>query len=176
MQLTDEQQKAMATHVRYEIVEFRNSIQSLVILKEAGRRNSAWNRALESTLLHFRNLRAFFYGEGNHPKSDVFAAHYVSSWNAKSGEDDPVFKVTHRPINQMLSHLTVERIDALSEWPLEEVNAAIEKLILRFKESLSAAQAVWFQLDEPAVQITLGHEGNSTVSGQVAPIIDTTTL
>ena len=34
----------------------------------------------------------------------------------------------------------------------------------------------WFQLGEPAIQITFGHEGNSTVSGQVAAIIDATTM
>ena len=176
MQITDEQQRMLAVHVQYEIDEFRNSIRELTILKGVGRRDSAWNRALESTLLHFRNLRDFFYGDGNHHKSDVFAAHYIPSWNAKSGEDDPVFRVTHRRINQKLAHLTIERIDALSEWPLDEMNAAIERLLLRFKESLLPAQAAWFQLGEPAIQITLGHEGNSTVSGQVAAIIDTTTI
>lgn len=156
MQITDEQQKAMAVHVKYEIDEFRNSIQELARLKQVGRRDSEWNRALESALLHFRNLRDFFYGDGNHHKSDVFAAHYIPSWNAKSGEDDPVFKVTHRRINQKLAHLTIERIDALAGWPLDEMNGALDKLIFKFKESLPPAKAVWFRLDEPAVQIILG--------------------
>jgi hypothetical protein len=74
-----------------------------------------------------------------------------------------------------LAHLTIERIDSLAEWPLDEMNGALEKLIFKFKESLPPAKEVWFQLDEPAVQITLGHEGNNTVSGQVAAIIDSTT-
>ena len=145
-------------------------MEELATLKVAGRRDSAWNRALESALLHFRNLRAFFCGEGNHPQSDVFATHYVTSWNMK--KDDPVFKATLQRINKRLAHLTIERLEVQSDRPeLDEMSAAIEKLISKFKESLSPTKAGWFpRLGKSTVQFILGPADNSTASGPVPTV------
>src|SRR5713226_7801974 len=105
LRLTPEQQKNLALHVQYEIDEFRSAVQDLPSLR---RRNSEWNRALESALLHFRILRSFFFGEGHHPNSDVFASHYVpTNWNPPK---DHVFDATSERINQRLAHLTIERL------------------------------------------------------------------
>jgi hypothetical protein len=47
----------MAEHVVYEVKAFQSSIRALAALKKT---DEAWNRTLESTLLHFRILRGFF--------------------------------------------------------------------------------------------------------------------
>jgi hypothetical protein len=163
MPLTEEKQKMLAKDIQYEMDEFRNSFEELENLKSAGRKDSAWNRALESTLLHFRNLRAFFCCEGNHPKSDVIVKHYIDSWIA---EEYPVFDATKERIDKRLAHITVERPELRPDWPeLVEMNAAIEKLISKFKESLSPAKASWFPSQgKPAFRGILGEADNSTVS------------
>lgn len=42
MQITDEQQKTMAVHVKYEIDEFRNLIQESARLKATGGGDNGW--------------------------------------------------------------------------------------------------------------------------------------
>jgi hypothetical protein len=163
-ELTEEQQKGMAVHVKYEIDQFRDSIVELARLKVAGRRDSAWDRTLESALLHFRNLRDFFYCGPKPHKHGVFAIHYVPSWNAK--QDDAVFKKTHGRLNARLAHLSIRRLDDPSDWPeLDQMKAAIEKLISKFKESLPPEKASWFKgLDAPKSPPTLGYFDNSTAT------------
>ncbi len=168
--LTINQQEKMAGHVQYEIDEFRNSFQELFRLK--GRKNSAWNRALESVLLHFRNLRTFFFGERTRAgaDSDVFATHFISGWKHQR---DCVFDTTSKRLNKRLVHLTIERLEPDSDWPeLDKMNAAIETLISEFKKPLSPTQASWFpRLDKPTVENVLGAADmlgaadNSTASG-----------
>jgi hypothetical protein len=85
--MTDADLQNMARHVQYEIDEFRCSFQDL-----PGVRNTRqWNRTLESVLLHFRVLRAFFFAEGTSPGSDLHACHYIAGWAAKR---DSVFDTT----------------------------------------------------------------------------------
>jgi len=51
----------MAEHIQYELDEFRKSVQKLKGLKDS---DVEWNPTIESVLLHFRILRAFFFAEG----------------------------------------------------------------------------------------------------------------
>jgi hypothetical protein len=169
MPLPDEQQRMLARDVQYEIDEFRNSIEELARLKATGSKDSAWNRALESALLHFRTLRDFFYCQGRYKNSDLFATHYVSSWKP---EHDLVFEATLRRIDKRLVHLTIERIPFQSDWPeLDEMSAAIEILICKFKESLSPTKAAWFpRLGKSTSRLILGPADNSTVSGPMPTV------
>jgi hypothetical protein len=130
--MTDVDLQNMATHVQYEIDEFRYSFQDL-----PGVRNNPhqWNRTLESVLLHFRVLRAFFFAEGTRPGSDLHACHYIAGWAAKR---DPVFDTTKKAIDKKLAHLTLERLAPDKDWSeLDQMNKAIEDLTTQFKKSLS---------------------------------------
>jgi hypothetical protein len=160
--LTTAQQEAMALHVQYEIEEFRNSFQDLPALR--GHRQ--WNRALESLLLHFRVLRAFFFSEGTYPGSDVHARDYVAIWQPTK---DPIFDRTKKAVDKVLAHLTLERVTnpTMLDWPeLDGMCAAMETLISEFRKSLSPLQAVWFpRLQKFKSVPTIGTEGNRTDSG-----------
>jgi hypothetical protein len=161
--LTNEQQKAMAEHVKYEIDEFRNSLRDLPSLR--GRRR-LWNRTLESALLHFRILRGFFFGEGTNPSSDVHASHFISAWQPTK---DPIFDNTKRAVDKVLAHLTLERVTnpTMLNWPdLDRMGTAMEVLISEFWKSLSPTQATWFpRLEEIGSLPVIGSEGNRTDSG-----------
>jgi len=161
--LTPEQQKGMAEHVQYEIDEFRNSIQDLPGLRSQSRQ---WNRTLESVLLHFRVLRAFFFGEGTHPGSDVHASDYITSWQPPK---DPVFDSTRKAVDKVLAHLTLERLTkpTLLNWSeLDRMNAAVEALITQFSKSLSPPQASWFaRLQDFGPMLIIGTDRNRTDSG-----------
>src|SRR5215469_12370829 len=110
--LTPEQQRGMAQHIQYEVDEFRNSFQDLPGLRGKGRQ---WNRTLKSVLLHFRVLRAFFYGEGTRDGSDVRASDFVSSWQPRR---DAIFDSTKQAVDKAVAHLTLERLSrpAMLNW------------------------------------------------------------
>lgn len=93
----------------------------------------------------------------------MFARHYVNLWNA---ENDPVFGATKDRINKRLAHITIERLEVQSDWPeLDEMSAAIEKLICKFEKNLSAEKAVWFpRIGKSTFRGSLGRADNSTVS------------
>jgi hypothetical protein len=135
--MTDEELEKMAVHVMYEVDEFRKAIQKLPLLEESERE---WNPTLESALLHFRVLRAFFLGEkrGN---DDVLAKHYVANWSAKT---ESVFETTREDINKRLAHLTTGRLDTAFSWPLDDMRSAIENCISAFKRGLVEPRRSWF--------------------------------
>ena len=135
---TNEQIKHMVAHVIYEFKEFRKSIDTLPQLNQS---DPNWNPTLESFLLHFRILRAFFFAEGNHG-DDLFARHYVGSerWNPNKQE---VFCKTKDEIDKRLAHLTLRRLTPW-DWEEDKMAQAIEGLIAEFKNSLRGPQANWF--------------------------------
>jgi len=157
---SDVQLQAMVSHIRYEIDEFRRSMKDL-----PGTRNKPeWNRTIESVLLHFRVLRAFFFAEGSKPDSDVFACHYVAGWKPIP---DPVFAQTKVAIDKTVAHLTIERLKNSSvQWKeLDAMASAVEKLIVDFKNALPAARKQWFgNLDAVVVVAKLAAADNSTLS------------
>jgi hypothetical protein len=151
MATTATELEQMAEHVRYEVDELRKAVQKLSILKKD---DSEWNNAIESFLLHFRNLRAFFFGEGNKP-DDVFAKHYIAGWNPKK---DSIFDNTKVDIDKRLAHLTTWRLITFSlGWSAKDMYEAIEKLVSEFKKGLAPPQTSWFSgLAERTSVIVLG--------------------
>ena len=160
LMLSDTQLEQMVPHLEYEIDEFRRSLKDL----PGTRDKPEWNRTLESVLLHFRVLRAFFFSEGTKPDSDVFASDYVPGWKPVC---DPVFGRTKVAIDKTVAHLTIERLrNASVQWrELDAMNTAIERLILDFKNALPTARKKWFvDLDAGVVVVSLGQADNSTAS------------
>ena len=161
---SDTQLEQMVPHLKYEINEFRRSLKDL----PGTRDKPEWNRTLESVLLHFRALRAFFFSEGTNPDSDVFASHYVSGWKPVR---DLVFHQTKVAIDKTVAHLTIERLQSDSvQWrELDAMSSAIERLILDFKNALPTPREKWFvdldaAVDTPVVVAVFVHADNSTVS------------
>ena len=157
---SDAQLEQMVPHLKYEIDEFRRSLKDL----PGTRGRPEWNRTLESVLLHFRVLRAFFLLEVVKPGSDVLASDYIPGWNPFR---DPVFDQTKVLINKTATHLTIERLQNASvQWKeLDAMNSAVERLIFNFKNALPASRKNWFaDLDAKVVIVLLGKEDNSTVS------------
>ena len=157
---SDEQLEQMVPHLKYEIDEFRRSLKDL----PGTRGRPEWNRTLESVLLHFRVLRAFFLLEIVKPGSDVVASDYIPGWKPNRSS---VFAQTKVAIDKTLPHLTIERLQNASvQWKeLDAMSDAVEKLILNFKNALPAARKSWFaDLNAGVVVVLLGKEDNSTVS------------
>ncbi|NDQ58417.1 MAG: hypothetical protein GZ088_15225 [Acidipila sp.] len=147
--ITVEQLEQMAEHVQYEIAEFRKAIRTVQLLKYS---DVGWNATIESGLLHFRILRAFFFAERgprNKDNDDVFAEQYIVGWKPKK---DPVFDATREAINKRMAHLTLKRLTPW-RWTLDgDMNKAIEQLVADFKIGLSHTQKKWFtRLDTPSV-------------------------
>jgi hypothetical protein len=151
----------LAEHVRYEVDELRKAVQKLSKLKKE---DSEWNAAIESFLLHFRILRAFFFAEGNNG-DDVLAKHYVAGWNPTKNS---VFENTRVDINKRLAHLTAWRLNTFSHgWPVKDMWEAIEELVSEFKKSLPAPRSGWFSglAERPVILVLgVGFENYSTCS------------
>ena len=173
---TDEELKGMGAQVEYEISEFRSSVREFAFLKTLAHADiSAKNRALESALLHFRILRAFFFAEvaGDKDNDNVFARHYCAPahWEPKK---DPVFEATKKALNKRLAHLTLKRLTAKSWDELDSMIQAIEANVEHFVKSLPPARAQWFpSLPQSASIITVGDASNNTLSAVVTGGIST---
>ena len=151
---TTDQLEAIAEHIKYEVDEFRKSIRDLTRLRPG---DTAWNRTLESALLHFRILRTFFFDERRYT-DDISARHYIEEWQPTK---DNVFDETKEALDKRLAHLTLDRLKPPEKWPLGRMNAAIERLVLNFKRSLAQSQADWFSRLEAQTVITSGTEASN---------------
>lgn len=63
----------LAQDVRYEVEEFRKAVDKVAKITSA---HADWNNTIESVLLHFRILRAFFF-----PDSALFYSAATTSMN-----------------------------------------------------------------------------------------------
>jgi hypothetical protein len=165
-----EEQREMATHVQYEIDEFRGSFFALAEMGDKRPRPREWNRTVESVLFHFRALRDFFFviESGN---DDVFARHYVDTWARKSAEvkegEANVFARTRVPINKRLAHITLKRRLDYRWTELNEMRDEMEKLIEEFKSKLTPERAAWFpRLQKPRGLVVHTTADNSTCTWQ----------
>ena len=157
----------MAVEICYELQEFHWSRSALDKLDES---DPAYNRTLESVLLHFRNLRCFFVE--SHVRDDVSAKDYVQSWNPYL---DPVFAATHKNLNKKLAHLTWSRLTIPRvDWPLREMKTAIDRLFEDFKKALTPPQDQWFSCVNIGPQGTelLASNVYATASGPPPKLID----
>jgi hypothetical protein len=170
----DDQLKGMATHLEYEIGEFRRSVRKFADLKQrADADRSEKNRVLESALLHFRILRAFFFGEGaGKDAGDVFARHYCAPppWAPK---DDPVFEGTRTALSKRLTHLTLDRLTAKNWHELDSMIQAIEANVEHFLKSLPTPRSDWFPslFKTPSI-VAAGGGSNDTLGAAIVDIFN----
>jgi hypothetical protein len=152
----------MATDVLYEIAEFQRSVAALGSIDKT---NEAWNRTLESVLLHFRVLRGFFIDPPQ--ETDVSAREYQNYMMVEwSPVEDPIFSTTEIPLNKKLAHLTWNRLPrSPGNWDIAAMKAAIERLFEDFKKFLTVPAAEWFAPKALIARGLSASDGNwSTVS------------
>ena len=157
---TDDELQRMAEHFGYEVREYRKAI---VKLQQDLKGKPEWNPTLESALLHFRILRSFFLSTRH--KLDVIAGDYIPDWKPTS---DAVFDATRDDIDQRLAHLSMGRLNEAFNWPLDDMDIAIEKLVSEFRKRLPPERSEWFaNLDSQTIPVraTLGSMPCRTDSG-----------
>ncbi len=154
----------MVPHVKYEIEELRNGFSDWHT-----NATNAKNATIEQALLHFRVLREFFLTPTNKARhDDVVAAHYIANWAPQS---KPVFEQTKGEIDKRLAHLSTHRLGCKEDWPIGDMNSAIEELIETFVNNLPRESKTWFSLPTPATAIVVGEVaiGTPTVTKYGAP-------
>jgi hypothetical protein len=107
------------------------------------------NMALESFLLHFRNLRAFLCPSLQPIKpDDILASDLLNETNACDHGDAKALGRGQKRIDQMLAHLSYNRekfIEAMDyEWKVAEMRELILGQLEAFFKLLSPAERSWF--------------------------------
>ena len=144
----------MAVHVAYEIEELRNGFSDWHTSP-----TNPKNVIVERALLHFRVLREFFLTPANKTRhdDDVVAAHYIADW---SPQRKTVFDDTKDEIHKRLAHLSTHRLGCKEEWPIGNMNLAIEELIETFVNALPHERRAWFRLRSATTGIFVGEVAN----------------
>ena len=104
--------RAAAGHVSYEIrmLVFAGKRLPSYHSSPAGLGEDDKNMALETFLLHFRNLRAFLCPEKELPRADdVIASDFLDKTLARDLADSDLLSVDRERLNKMLAHLSYSR-------------------------------------------------------------------
>lgn len=120
----------------YELQMFRFSVQRCMDLE------LLHNEALETALLHARNLRDFFCDDHS-TEDNICAGYFVDESHKKEGwwkSSRISYLLQHRTkINKLLSHLTFSRIKKEKDdkgWNLKVISEEIEKAYAEFYKLL----------------------------------------
>ena len=140
-----------AGHVRYEVEMLIGSADSLLYRRAlSGVPPGIFlNMALESFLLHYRNLRAFLC-PSLQPSSgdDILAADFLGTRSASDFSDAKTFSVDQQRINRMLAHISYGRDEYLNadnhRWDIKSMSLAILSEFQRFLAVLPPERSIWF--------------------------------
>jgi len=112
------------------------------------------NMAIESFLLHFRNLRDFLY-PSKHAWTkefyfdDVIANDFSCDWLGVEDDWKECSVAERDRINKKLSHLSYSRPElhkkAPEGWPISEMSRSIQRSFAQFIANLPAARKEWFR-------------------------------
>jgi hypothetical protein len=133
----DEIQKA-PPRVFYELKMFRGAAEKVM---ELGKPNDPvlYNAALESALLHARNLLDFFTGEPT-DKDDIHAAHFINTPKDKENRwtsaKMPLLMAQRTDLNYSISHLTYRRTKRKPEWDIPAIRHEVLAAFDDFKNKL----------------------------------------
>jgi len=130
---TDDQLQQAPPRVLYELNMLLASANTCMGLNK-DHDTILYNAALESTLLHARNLLDFFTGDPT-PKDDMRAAHFLpvaeGGWWKSSRLG--LLSSLRNDLNYSISHLTYRRTRGKPQWDLAgiagEVQAAFEEFV-----------------------------------------------
>jgi hypothetical protein len=175
----------VAEHVRYEIrllifsAEHVGGCHASPVVTPQGDEK---NMALESFLLHFRNLRVFLcpsLQEGNVFPDDVLASDFTGKFDCSDVGDKTKFPPEEQKrLNKMLTHISYKRPDYEPrdyQWDTSEMLIRMLDELQRFVGTLTQEQRSWFPSADELKQVqarTLteiemrGSVSNSTVTGR----------
>jgi len=111
MNLTDEEkQELLGEHFYYEVKMLSFTATKLIEFTQI----DIWNKnmALETFLLHARNLREFFYRDSKQHETDARAYEFVkerNKWEEARPEETEWIKKVRERVNTELAHLTYRR-------------------------------------------------------------------
>ena len=139
----EEKLKKIAEDTYYEVDMFFQTAYMLGRLAQLQaflliRWNVIGNSLLESFLLHFRNLRDFFYPEKPH-QYDVLAEHFLVNWNDKRPEMPETFSKLRDNVNKRVAHISYKRLEFLNErdWPTQDMLNDVKKVWDSFYNGLT---------------------------------------
>lgn len=119
-----------------------------VVSRAHGTNGLLENIALESFLLHIRQVRDFFYGvRKNKWPDDTFASDYASNWESVQPDLPRVIKEHEERLDRQLAHLSYARLrykGKEKEWPVDEMATAMAEVVRVFLRSLPQDRAAWF--------------------------------
>jgi hypothetical protein len=141
-----------AAHVGYEIEMLRFSAEHL-----GGWHSSPFaspvgnekNMALESFLLHFRNLRAFLCPSLQGSRDDdVLASDFLGKYDGSDVGDRDVLKVDKERLDKMLAHISYTRPDYIEAgehgWDGSRMSILLLSELQKFLGLLTHEKRAWF--------------------------------
>jgi hypothetical protein len=108
------------------------------------------NMAIECFLLHFRNLRNFFYPSrdawtNSFYFDDQIAHDFWSGWDAVEDDWSECSPDERNRLNKLLSHLSYSRRGLDHKWPIQEMSRAIRNALAQFLAALPDDRRTWFE-------------------------------
>ncbi len=105
--------------------------------------------ALESFLIHVRNLRDFLYGAGTNP-DDVVAGDFfpgLGQWEAIRPPMPKVIEDNRERLNKTLAHISYSRLKykgSAKAWPSQQIASELIAVVRVFLRHLPQNRSPWF--------------------------------
>jgi len=164
----DKELEAAAGHITYEIRMLVESTRCLPYGFTSPAVDSTKNMAIESFLLHFRNLRAFLCPNlQKWDDDDIVASDFWGSPRPEDVGDARVLVGRKKKIDRLLAHLSYSRQEYVDRgdksWPDDEMVVDIRTGFQKFLQKLPPNRREWFfeartVLDGYQVRSTAGIE------------------
>jgi hypothetical protein len=151
---TTEELRKAAVHVSYEIDMLGFSAEHLGGWHSSPMTNPVGNEknmALESFLLHFRNLRAFLCPSSQRD-DDVLASDFIGMYDGSDVADRDKLNVDKERLDKMLAHVSYSRPDYIEAgdhgWDSSVMLILILSELRKFLVRLPEQQRPWFPAGE----------------------------
>ncbi len=132
--------KAVASHVRYELMMLRNTVNEWIRPTVVRPKGEPWRGSalLDSALLHLRSLYDFLARDSKRA-DDAVAAHFVKTSDGASWQADMPFVASLiTRIHGGRHHITYRRVNPdHGPWTHEELDAALGEVEAAYAEFIS---------------------------------------
>jgi hypothetical protein len=138
----------------YEVMMMTEAFRTWEILAANKQRTRSQelehHRCIETFLVHFRNLRDFFYPAERvwkDPKwfDSAVAMDYSPSWDRAASEWKQQSQDEQQRINKLLSHLPYSRASLEHGWPMKEMGKAVIATLSELVKTLPTQRRDWFK-------------------------------
>jgi hypothetical protein len=139
------------------------------------------NMALESFLLHFRNLRAFLCPSLQKPRrDDVIASDFLGSPKAEDQANPKVLGRRKRKIDKLLAHISYSREGYVrrgaKSWPGPRMLGDVRAALRQFLDRLPPERRDWFIKDLQVQEAMSAPEGKASAETGCTSTVVTTDL